>query len=155
MLSSTAASADEDISYSSSWADLNWSACEGLGVLGSGKVTINASYVERDDTILVKRLSALGTYPAQPLVTSKVSYTDSDGTERIIQMANPWYDVVHEPGTLLVLPQVATSSIRPGHEDSLQFSFRKGSDLNINVRTLFTVGGGSCTSSFSQDFNIP
>ena len=54
---STTASGNENETYSSSWPDLNWSACEGLGVLGSGKVAINASYVETDDTILVKRLS--------------------------------------------------------------------------------------------------
>ena len=89
------------------------------------------------------------------MVTSTIEYTDSDGFQRTIHMSNPWYDVLHETGTLLVLPQVATSSIRPGYEDALQFSFRKGSDLNVNVRTLFSVDGGSCTSSFSQDFNIP
>jgi len=152
---SSSVSSAEIKNYRSSWLDLNYAACEGLGVNGSGKVSVSASYQDEINTIKVNRFTVLGSYAAKPMVTANLFYTDSQNSIRRITLSNPWYDIVHEPGTLLVLPQVATSAVRPGYNDSLYFNFNKGSSLELKVKTMFTVPGGSCVSSFSQEFKIP
>lgn len=138
--------------YSETWFDPNYSACEGLGVNGSGSLSVTARYERFSDFDKTTHFSLLANYPANPIVTAKVIYLDSSNNERMIQLIKPWYDIIHAPGIIKVLPQNATSAFGPGRGDSLHFSVKKNTNIKLEVTTVYYVAGGSCVSSFSETF---
>jgi hypothetical protein len=149
--------------FRQTWANINYVACEGLGLTASGKIDLTINYWPAGwngvSFGLIPSVYLNTSYVHEHDPTASLSFTDGAGARKTVSLVKPWYATVSSPGShQLILPQeVWHSNVIPRPPFPLQQqtqSFKAGTPIKLNVTVRFPQSAGNCLGSFSQSINL-
>lgn len=138
-------------SRSFSWSDPNYVPCEGLGVLGSGRIDLTAQFASAGDTVTVTQIMVRTQYQFAHEPSGALDYEDPRQGSRTVSLTPPSGPTIGAAGSndrVLLLPG------RNGRADP-PLSVRAGSRLRLSISTVFPQTGGACVASFDETFSLP
>jgi len=164
--------------YKAEWTDPNYVPCEGVGLTGSGRISIQIEYQHLPgkparkviEPITGNDLGMLSADPHEDRIksvvittrydhpvdqTGSIGYTGPDGKARNHPLTRPWYAVLKDASVSSIL--VGKRFVAPNGEarNWQEWMFIKGgSTLKLQLSTRYPQNGGSCVSSFTKEFTV-
>lgn len=141
-----------------SWPDISFAFCEGIGIGASGRVSAYADYSNVEGGMIIKSLMiATQGHNFDHSASGHIRYTDMSGNIRSVTLQRPWFDVlgVDSPGEYLYLPKNNDDLSSSSPSQQIEVNILAGSEIDISLVLLFKSDGGSCPTSFSENWRIP
>lgn len=140
--------------YENEWADINYSACEGVGLSSSGRVRVRIEYESAPRGFEISSFQLFTTHPRGSFPAATLEYEDPRGQNQKLQLTRPWFPTIGEQNVgHLLLPRVRTSQSVGSLRE--QMAIRVSSRQNLTITLILLVDGfPACSTGFSKSFRL-
>jgi hypothetical protein len=158
--------------YNKTWTDKNYVPCEGLGLTATGQIELTIKYDKKHwvrfaeegqpapefDYYDIRSIFLETSYNHAHEASATLDYqgaplVDEGGGKQTVRLVKPWYDVMTDGDSKLLVGPKTRVSGQPKPTQQRQWALTRPLKLNVNVR--FPQDGGNCFASFNQEIQLP
>ena len=136
---------------STTWMDLNYVPCEGMGATASGTIQFFSTFTSTENAIRVTELHITSRYLHPHSPSARVTYDKPAGGTAVFNLQTAWFPTIgpDDGSKTLYLPKSSSSA------EQTPFVMKPGGALKVALTALFPQDGGNCVSTFEKSINLP